>query len=110
MFLCFIPNVPNKHINEAIYFLRENASEIGLIDGVDFHKDAYNIKLESGPFAGQNLFKFNQDSLKYYGTEVLCCQFSVYMQIRDDEKRCEKRKVARATQQPAVCSLEDFFE
>lgn len=104
------PGIPNKNINEAVYFLRENAEEIGLVDGIEFHKDAYNIAIEDGPFKGRDLFEFNQDSLKYYGTEVACCQFSVYMQIRDDEKRCEKRKVARATKQPASTSLEDFFE
>ena len=104
------PGIPNKHVNEAVYFLRENADEIGLTDGVSFHEDAYNIKLKGGPYAGQNLFKFKQDSLKYYGTEVLACQFSVYMQIRDDEKRCNKRKVARAVTKTTVCSLEDFFE
>jgi len=85
------PDVPNKHLAEAVYFLRENADAVGLTDGVKFHPDAYNIMHE-----GKGLFKDPQDSLKYYGTEVLCCQFGVYMQIRDDEKRSQKRRVARA--------------
>jgi len=87
------PNAPKKLFDEAIYFLRENSDEVGLTKGVEFHEKAFNIPLSNG----SKLFKEEQDSLKYYGTEVLCCQFGVYLQIRDDEKACARRQVARAS-------------
>ena len=89
------PEAPKKLYDEAIYFLREQGDNIGLTDNVYFHPEAYNIKLRDG----SNLFGDNQDSLKYYGTEVLSCQFGVYLQIREDEKACGRRKVARVKQQ-----------
>lgn len=88
------PNAPKKLYDEAIYFMRENAEEIGLTEGVEFHPSAYNIKLRDG----SNLFEHAQDSLKYYGTEVLSCQFGVYLQIREDAKACARRQVARVQQ------------
>lgn len=93
------PNAPKKLYAEAVYFLREQAEKIGLVDNVYFHPKAYNI--------GEN-FSFPQDSLKYYGTEVACCQFSVYMNIRNDPKRCAKRKVARVKEKEET-SLESFI-
>lgn len=86
------PNAPKKLYPEAIYFLREQCDRIGLTDEVDFHPDAHNIELPSG----KKLFTFEQDSLKYYGTEVLSCQFGIYLQIREDKKACERRKVSRS--------------
>lgn len=80
------PSAPKKLYAEAIYFLREQGDEIGLTDGVQFYEGAYNI--------GNN-FDYPQDSLKYYGTEVMSCQFGIYLQIRDDKKACERRKVSR---------------
>ena len=97
------PKAPRKLYAEAVYFLREKGDEIGLTDNVYFHPESYNIKLRDG----SNLFEYNQDSLKYYGTEVLCCQFGIYLQIRDDEKACARRKVARVKQQN---TLTEFFE
>lgn len=85
------PNAPKKLYAEAIYFMRENAEEIGLIKDVDFHPKAYNIEKTDGTL----LFPDQQDSLKYYGTEVMSCQFGIYLQIRNDPKACAKRKVAR---------------
>ena len=92
------PDAPAKLYDEAIYFLREQADNIGLTDGVNFHPSAYNIG---------NLFEFPQDGLKYYGTEVVSCQFGIYLQIRDDKKACERRKVSRIEEAPA--SLEAFL-
>lgn len=85
------PNVPKKLYGEAIYFLREQSKEIGLIDNVVFHENAYNFDIDN-----KKLFNDNQDSLKYYGTEVLSCQFGVYLQIRKDKKACFRRRVARS--------------
>ncbi len=82
-------NAPMKVFDDAIYFLRERSDEVGLTNNVVFHPAAYNI---------ENIFVENQDTLKYYGTEVLCCQFGVYLDIRDDESKCGRRKVARAVQ------------
>ena len=84
------PDVPNKFLPDAVYFLRENADEIGLTKNVEFHPKAYNIWVNNKP-----ILEHNQDSLKYYGTEVLCCQFGIYLQIRNDKKQCEKRRVSR---------------
>ena len=61
---------------------------------------AYNI---------DGIFTQEQDSLKYYGTEVLSCQFGIYLQIRDDKKLCDKRKVSRATELTEQNTLEEFF-
>ena len=80
------PDAPTKLYPEAIYFLRENSEEIGLTENVYFHPKAYNI---------DNIFEFPQDGLKYYGTEVVSCQFGIYLQIREDKKACERRKVSR---------------
>lgn len=96
------PDAPKKLYDEAIYFLREQGDEIGLTDGVEFHPSAYNIKLRDG----SNLFEYPQDSLKYYGTEVLSCQFGVYLQIREDEKACARRQVARVQK---TNTLEEFL-
>lgn len=84
-------SLDSKKYADAVYFLREKSDEIGLTENIIFHPSSYNIKLN----CGNNLFEHNQDSLKYYGTEVLCCQFGIYLQIRNDKKMCEKRKVAR---------------
>ena len=97
------PGVPNKHLAEAVYFIRENAKEIGLTHEVDFHNQAHNIELSNG----SKLFGESQDSLKYYGTEVLCCQYGVYLQIRDDAKACRRRQVARA--KAPQNNLSEFF-
>ena len=97
------PDVPNKYLAEAVYFMRENADAIGLTKGVDFHNKAHNIKLSNG----STLFGESQDSLKYYGTEVLCCQYGVYLQIRNDEKACRRRQVARA--KTPQNNLSEFF-
>lgn len=96
------PNAPRKLYAESIYFLRENADAIGLTEGVEFHPKSYNIECSDGSM----LFEFNQDSLKYYGTEVLCCQFGVYLQIRDNQKACERRQVARVKK---TNTLEEFL-
>jgi hypothetical protein len=93
------PNAPRKLYAEAIYFLREQAENIGLVDGVDFHEQAFNI---------DGIFKEPQNSLKYYGTEVAACQFGIYLDIRNDPKACERRKVSRI-QTKSVSTLEDFL-
>ena len=92
------PDAPAKYYDEAIYFLRENGDEIGLTDNVHFHPKAYNI---------DNIFQFPQDGLKYYGTEVVSCQFGIYLQIREDKKACERRKVSRIETAPST--LEAFL-
>ena len=97
------PDAPKKLYAEAIYFMRENSDEIGLTENVCFHEGAYNIKLRDG----SNLFEYQQDSLKYYGTEVLSCQFGVYLQIREDEKACARRRVARVNQ---TNTLSEFLQ
>ena len=97
------PDAPKKLHAEAIYFMRENADEIGLTKDVVFHEEAFNIQQKNG----RKLFNYPQDSLKYYGTEVLSCQFGVYLQIREDEKACARRRVARVKQ---TNTLTEFFE
>ena len=92
------PEVPKKLYDEAIYFLRENSDEIGLTENVEFHEKAYNI---------DGIFTQEQDSLKYYGTEVLSCQFGIYLQIRNDKKACDRRKVSRI--ETSQNTLEDFL-
>ena len=92
------PDAPSKLYAEAIYFLREQGDNIGLTDDVYFHPSAYNIG---------NLFEFPQDGLKYYGTEVVSCQFGIYLQIREDKKACERRKVSRIEAAPNT--LEAFL-
>ena len=91
---------PSEH-TEAVYFLRENGDEIGLTDNVEFHPKAYNIN---------GLLRDDQDGLKYYGTEVLCCQFGIYLRIRNDRKACNNRKVSRSRSLGKEGSLEDFFD
>lgn len=91
------PDAPKKLYDEAVYFMREQADEIGLTDDVVFHKKAHNIN---------EIFAAPQDSLKYYGTEVMSCQFGIYLSIRDDKKACDKRKVSRITKPK---TLEDFM-
>jgi hypothetical protein len=81
------PEAPKKLHAEGIYYLRENAERIGLVDGVEFHPEAYNVN---------DILPHDQDGLKYYGTEVAACQLSVYLRIRDNPKLCAKRKVARS--------------
>jgi hypothetical protein len=85
------PDAPEKLYAEAVYFLRENSDAIGLTKGVIFHPLAFNFATKCGM-----IFADDQDSLKYYGTEVLCCQFGIYLDIRNDPKACERRKVSRA--------------
>jgi len=97
------PDAPKKLYDEAIYFMRENGDEIGLTENVVFHPEAFNINLPGG----KKLFEYPQDSLKYYGTEVLSCQFGVYLQIREDERACARRRVARVQQ---TNTLTEFFE
>ena len=92
------PEAPKKLYDEAIYFLRENSDEIGLTENVEFHEKAYNI---------DGIFTQEQDSLKYYGTEVLSCQFGIYLQIRNDKKACDRRKVSRI--ETSQNTLEDFL-
>jgi hypothetical protein len=96
------PEAPKKLYAESIYFMRENSEEIGLTKNVNFHPNAFNIECADG----SNLFKYPQDSLKYYGTEVLCCQFGIYLQIRNDKKACDRRKVARVEK---ITTLENFL-
>lgn len=101
------PKAPKKLYDEAVYFLRENSDKIGLTHDVDFHPSAFNIDLPNGG----KLFTHEQDSLKYYGTEVLSCQFGIYLQIREDKKACERRRVSRADNfggKDGGISLEDF--
>ena len=99
------PDAPRKLHAEAVYFLRENGEECGLTKDVWFHPEAYNINMPDG----SKLFREEQDGLKYYGTEVLSCQFGIYLQIREDKKLCEKRKVSRATELTDQNTLEEFF-
>ena len=99
------PEAPRKLHAEAVYFLRENGEECGLTKDVWFHPEAYNIDMPDGT----KLFREKQDGLKYYGTEVLSCQFGIYLQIRDDKKLCDKRKVSRATELTEQNTLEEFF-
>ena len=94
------PNAPKNLYDESIYFLRENSDAIGLTTNVDFHPDAFNIQTENGP-----LFSFDQDSLKYYGTEVLSCQFGIYLQIRHSKSMCARRKVARVQNKNTFSNL-----
>ena len=86
------PDAPSKEYADSIYFLREKGDEIGLTDNVDFHPKAYNVWDEDD----NPVFDYSHDSLKYYGTEVLSCQFGIYLQIRNDRKACMKRKVSRS--------------
>ena len=106
------PNAPAKLYDEAVYFLRENSDLVGLTKDVSFHKKAFNFATKDG-----KIFVDDQDSLKYYGTEVLACQFGIYLQIRNDPKACERRRVARAatfgkSPQAAVSSspLDQFLQ
>lgn len=92
------PNAPKKLHAEAVYFLREQGDQIGLTKNVDFHEKAYNIG---------TTFAHPQDGLKYYGTEVVCCQFGVYLQIRNDPKKCAARRVARVKTE--TISLDQFL-
>lgn len=92
------PDAPKKLYPEAVYFIREKAEEIGVSEGVIFHPETHNLN---------EAFLYPQDSLKYYGTEVMCCQFGIYLQIRNDPKACARRKVARVEE--AETSLEDLF-
>lgn len=94
------PDIKRSDHAESVYFLRENGDEIGLTKNVEFHPNAYNIN---------GLFREDQDGLKYYGTEVLCCQFGIYLQIRDNLKACENRKVSRSTSFGKSGNLEGFF-
>ena len=97
------PEAPKKLYDEAIYYMRENSDEIGLTKNVEFHPKAFNINKKDGT----KLFQYEQDSLKYYGTEVLSCQFGVYLQIREDERACARRRVARVQK---TNNLTEFFE
>tara|TARA_Y100000296_G_C5175570_1_gene259844 strand:- start:3012 stop:4049 length:1038 start_codon:yes stop_codon:yes gene_type:complete len=94
------PDLKPKYYGDAICFLRENGDEIGLTDNVNFHPKAYNIN---------GLFEQNQDGLKYYGTEVLCCQFGIYLQIRNNKVACDNRKVSRSSVFGESGNLERFM-
>jgi len=101
------PEAPKKLYPEAIYFLRENADEIGLTKDVYFHPESDNIELSNG----EKLFTEQQNTLKYYGTEVVSCQFGIYLQIRNDKKACDRRKVSRAKDfSDETPTLESFFQ
>ncbi len=100
------PKAPKKYYAEAIYFLRENSDEIGLTEDVSFHPGAYNINMPGG----KKLFREDQKTLKYYGTEVLSCQFGIYLQIREDANMCAKRQVSRATVLEDQNTLESFMQ
>lgn len=102
------PELKSSLYPDSIYFLRENGDEVGLTKDVLFHPLSWNINLPNGDC----LFEHQQDGLKYYGTEVLCCQFGVYLQIRNDKNACERRKVSRTdefVQTDPICGLEDFM-
>lgn len=90
------PQAPRNLYAEGIYFLRENSDLIGLTDNVEFHEKSWNIN---------DVFLEPQNTLKYYGTEVLCCQFGIYQKIKNDKFLSEKRKVARLEENDSLCLL-----
>ena len=56
------------------------------------------------------VFEYSHDSLKYYGTEVLSCQFGIYLQIRNNLKACLKRRVSRSDDfNNSTINLEEFM-
>lgn len=87
--------LPKKLYGKAVAFIRQNQEEIGIIDGVNFHPSTWNFTLRDG----SRLFEDDQNELKHYGTEVLCCQFGVYLHLKANPNLAKKRKVSRATQE-----------
>ncbi len=100
------PDAPTREYADAIYFLRENADGIGLTDNVYFHPKTYNVWNDKDI----PVFEYSHDSLKYYGTEVLSCQFGIYLQIRNNLKACLKRRVSRSDDfNNSTINLEEFM-
>ena len=81
--------LPDSKSMEGVAFLRENQKALGITDGVYFHPETWNIKDRKG----NDVFDVPQDELKYYGTEVLCCQFSVYLHLKENPHLAAKRKI-----------------
>lgn len=96
--------MPKKLYGKAVAFIRQNQHAIGVSDGVHFHPDTWNFVLKDGTM----LFAENQDELKHYGTEVLCCQFSVYRHLKANPHLAKRRKVSRAVAAPSIAADEVF--
>lgn len=93
--------IPDKHSGLAIQFVREHQDEIGVTDGVDFHPETWNIVRADGT----KIYKEDQNELKYYGTEVFCCQFEVFQNLKANPKLAKKRGIVRP--EPLPYKFED---
>ena len=77
-----------------------------MTDNVYFHPKTFNVWNDKDT----PVFEYSHDSLKYYGTEVLSCQFGIYLQIRNNLKACLKRRVSRSDDfNSSTINLEEFM-
>ncbi len=89
--------VPESRAADAVRYIRENQERLGLTDGVYFHPQTWNIVDQRG----RTVFSEPQNGLKYYGTEVLLCQFSCYLRLKENPASADKRRI-KSMAKPAV--------
>lgn len=75
---------------DLVIYIRENQTKLFDVSKITPHVFFHNYQV-----GGQNIFKDPQNELKVYGTEVACCQFSVYLRLRSNPHLISKRKIAR---------------
>ncbi len=86
------PNISRKEVSDEdrVLWIRENQKE--LFDMPEIHPFFHNIDLGKN-YNNADLFKESINELKTYQTEVCCCQFGIYQQIKGSRKKIESRKV-----------------
>lgn len=97
------PGLDKRRYGDAVIWIRKNQKT--LFPDLEFHPNMANIIVDGKP-----IFEINQNELKCYGTEVACCQFSVFLYLKENPHLAAKRKVARV-QDTGVCAggLSDLF-
>lgn len=96
------PGVSKKDVpfgDRIIWFCR---NQHNLIDVPKIHEDFWNITR-----FGKEIYPEPQNKLTVYGNEVLFCQFSVFVRLRENPHLIDKRKVARTNTN--TCTLDAFF-
>ena len=86
------PTYPSKKkpYGEMIIWIRQNQKNL-FEKEVVVHDFFHNFLVNKG----QKIFDSEQDELKVYTTEVICCQFGVYRRLKAQPELIGKRVVAR---------------
>lgn len=98
--------LPDSKAMEGVAFLRENQEGLGITEGVFFHPDTWNIVDRKG----NTVFDEPQDELKYYGTEVLLCQFHCYMNLKENPHMAPKRRIKGYVPPGGTSGQSEMFE